>query len=862
MENQSVAQFTTVDENTVDSSLIPLLMRQKESEEEGLALGADRFEKRLKKSIQNGTVADQGAAKKLLEVGVEKFSKDLEEVVEEALGKKGPKSAAIKWIRKIGAEKASYITLRQAFSSALTQDTIPTVSRDISKRICDELRFRRLEDQAPELFKYKLSNFATNHYMHRSRSLDSTLKYANIDTSDLELTQAEYLSLGVFLVNRLIESTGLFELDHRMNKGKKTIHLVATQETIEWLSKRNDAMRLLHPVYPAMVIQPLPWSKGKQGGYRFALRGSNHLIRGASKAHRKMIDEVDMPAVYDALNRIQNTEWRINQKVLKVFNDLMEQGGGKAGLPKVEPEPPTPKPVDIETNPKSLRDWKKAEKYRRQDDNKRVLEYLRVNRVREIADTYSKEERLYFPHSLDFRGRIYPIPTGLSPQGDDIQKSLLEFAQGKPLGESGAKYLAIHGANAWGKLPDGRKVSKLTLEERVEAIWKLEEDIQNVASDPLYYTWWMEADDPWVFLAFCFEFGAMRHHEEYLGNYESFISHLPVASDGTCNGLQHFSALLLDEVGAEAVNVTDNQRPHDIYQKVADVVLRKLEETAATDPMALKWLESGLVNRSLCKRPTMTLPYGAKQYGFKDQLITYLKKEILPSKLKVFEVTNEQGEDKVDLHDPCVFMASLIWHSLGDVVVSAQLGMEFFQKYARAISKGDKNPTWIVPGTGFKAFQNAFKQNIVRNVDTVLCGSVYRPATYVDTPEVDPVSAANGVSPNIIHSLDASALMLTVNKAADNGITHFAMVHDSYGTHAADAELLSFQLRQAFYGLYKNDVLGDLVEQFMEQVAEVNDILVASHEGRGRVQQVEFPEVPEKGTLEISKVLISDYFFC
>lgn len=37
---------------------------------------------------------------------------------------------------------------------------------------------------------------------------------------------------------------------------------------------------------------------------------------------------------------------------------------------------------------------------------------------------------LFFPHSMDFRGRVYPITPYLNHMGDDLNRSLLVFAEG------------------------------------------------------------------------------------------------------------------------------------------------------------------------------------------------------------------------------------------------------------------------------------------------------------------------------------------------------------------------------------------------------------------------------------------------
>ena len=42
-----------------------------------------------------------------------------------------------------------------------------------------------------------------------------------------------------------------------------------------------------------------------------------------------------------------------------------------------------------------------------------------------------KEKVLWFPHNMDFRGRVYPIPPYLNHMGSDLARSLMVFARGK-----------------------------------------------------------------------------------------------------------------------------------------------------------------------------------------------------------------------------------------------------------------------------------------------------------------------------------------------------------------------------------------------------------------------------------------------
>ena len=71
---------------------------------------------------------------------------------------------------------------------------------------------------------------------------------------------------------------------------------------------------------------------------------------------------------------------------------------------------------------------------------------------------------------------------------------------------------------------------------------------------------WMEAEDPFQFLAACFDLKeAMRARRP-----SEYQSSLPVHQDGSCNGLQHYAALARDEQGGIAVNLVPGVSPIEV----------------------------------------------------------------------------------------------------------------------------------------------------------------------------------------------------------------------------------------------------------------------------------------------------------
>ena len=75
----------------------------------------------------------------------------------------------------------------------------------------------------------------------------------------------------------------------------------------------------------------------------------------------------------------------------------------------------------------------------------------------------------------------------------------------------------------------------------------------------------------------------------------------------------------------------------------------------------------------------------------------------------------------------------------------------------------------------------------------------------------------NGISPNFVHSLDAAALHKTICTAVFAGVTHFAMIHDSYGTLAPDVDVLMGSLRRAFSDIFTTDLLARFKTEIEKQ---------------------------------------------
>jgi DNA-directed RNA polymerase len=108
-------------------------------------------------------------------------------------------------------------------------------------------------------------------------------------------------------------------------------------------------------------------------------------------------------------------------------------------------------------------------------------------------------------------------------------------------------------------------------------------------------------------------------------------------------------------------------------------------------------------------------------------------------------------------------------------------------------------------------------------------------------------SQVNGVAPNFVHSLDAAHLQAVALRGKQEGIKHLAVIHDSFGTHAADTGRLSRILRETFVEQYSEDVLGKFYEEMKEQL--------------GEELAAQLPPPPKFGSLDLNLILEAEYTF-
>lgn len=746
-------------------------------------------------------------------------------------------------LQPLDPEATAFLAVRSVLNSLLggipDEPTLRRVSGAAGTLVHQELVLAQIASLNPELY-FTLAN---DFNRKRSKNLRHQLKVFKMQAEKAGLEWAEWGvgardQVGAFLVEQLAR-LGMVELDEpatredgKRRAGKLAPMMVRLAPPVrELIDQIKGYVAITSPVYGPCVEQPHDWTSMVGGGYHTDAMRRTHpfLVKAHAVARDLLMKHEDWDTVTTAVNAMQRTSWRVNTKVLDVAREVSKyRDAGEIVGQQEQPRPAAPAWLVSEAS-KELRSakqeaefklWKRqmAEWYTQR--KLRGVQYGRFYSAMRAADMFRDEPELFFVYFLDSRGRAYPLTYGLSPQGSDLQKALITFATGKPLLDQDAKdWFMIHGANKWG-------FDKARLQERVQWVKERHQLIMDIAYDPHNHDAWTTCDNPLQFLAWAFEYAEWQR----LG--DNFESRIPVSLDGSCNGLQNFSAMLRDAVGGKATNLTANVEREDIYEEVAAATTKLMQESPdAVDPASLvgRWLALG-IKRGVVKRTVMTTPYGIT----KRSAVTYVVEDYL-----------KKGEapcfTKEEYYPAAQCLMGFAWEALGSVVVKSREAMDWLKLCAKAIMKeraeaSDGVISWVTP-SGFLATQ-AYYEILEHRITTRVHGSM---KLKVVSEDEDPSLSRHGqgLAPNFVHSADAAHLHLTAAAAPRCGIDHLALIHDDYGTHAADTQKLYTLLRVVFVEMYQKH---DPIEDFRARYPEV-------------------PEPPDKGNLDITEVLHSEHFF-
>lgn len=684
-----------------------------------------------------------------------------------------------------------------------------------------------------------LDSAGTRSTSHRYRTFLAGSR--NMGLNWEQWSQEERIGAARQILTVLYEATGLFKwVTSQYSCGDSMYYLAPSDVLSKHFDDVQAAARAIVK-YPPMLVKPIDWKGQSDGGYLtdwFRNESPMCGLRYIKKEHRswiiKGLEAPQAQPVRDAMNKAQSVPYRINTDVLAILRKAVASRQGILGLPS---HLEAPKPVfslgadwdkanATEAELDVFKLWKQQMAAWYTAENKRKGRSTGiVSRLTEMT-RYKDEAELYFPTFIDWRGRMY-FRSNLNPQSSDAVKGCLEFAQGKVLGADGLYWLKVHVANCCGYDKHSNDLKAKWTEDN----WNVIEDFIN---NPL------DVDAPEPDTAFTLlQAGLALQAAISLQEPESFICHVPVAMDATCSGLQHLSALTRDPVGAYYTNLIDNNqdKKSDIYMQVAsiadqsklDLCTRKVKGGAdQLDQVLLNFWQDFDITRNMAKKPVMTFVYGSTLLSTLDTLALDL------SDMGIEPIRDQSGKVLYSLNSLALPVGKALRKGVNDTVPESAKMMKFLQSVVRRNS--DKCMQWVTP-VGVPVVNWA--EGMIAKVLNIRSMGVQAITMNMRTNEYNTRSAANGIVPNFVHSMDSAHLCATINDF--NG--QVLPIHDSFATHPSDVTELHKSLRSTFVDMYK---LYDLQLDMLE----FNDIDLE-----------EFP-TPPQGNLDLEVINQSRYMFC
>lgn len=616
----------------------------------------------------------------------------------------------------------------------------------------------------------------------------------------------------------------------------------------------SDLDRVWNRQESRMMAPPDPWTNSMDGGYLTPTRKAQAPLLKLHSVRKSLREEWDqnwsaqrMPKVFAAVNYLQSTPFTIHEPTRKAITALWDAGGGTLGVPLTRPpiEPPWPwegaQRPDTEEANALLHEWKvKKAKWHVQH-----AEWLQ--RVREVGGliqaTRDIGKPIWFPMYLDYRGRMYyrGIP---NPQGTDMAKGAIHFWEKKPLGKRGVYWLKVHIANSYG-------YDKARNDDRArwtDEHWNdIERALDCPADAPEVF-----GDAPWQMFSAAWEL-----REAYRsGDPESYLCGVPCGGDATCSGLQHYSALLLDEHGGPMVNLDNGDglgNKADIYTGVRDWAVRALEADyspveRSDDGTGVITLPSGEIvskdlyearratatwwlgrdiTRSMAKKPVMTYSYSATTRSAGEHVFNELVEE--------FKKTGGQFRMRGEGFRDSLFLGRYLFRGVEAKFPGAARAMDWLKGLVK--SCGDKPTSWTTP-SGFMVYQDVRKDK-AEQLRLYARQELFKVVVQGAVDETDPHGTEMAMAPNVIHSLDASHQVLTIHRMIEQGLS-FMGVHDCFYTHAGDMDYMHRVLREEFIQMYSGDFLRQLRDQL----------------------NPDYEDPPEQGGFDLGQVFDSEFFFC
>ena len=847
------------------------VVEQLTNEERIKTQGYNKSIKTHEKSAAAGHYSETKTGKWVMSHVVAAYSAKLDEIKEELTGKRGPRNVFLKvFDLNLSTDQIAYLTIKATIDKMMNtlgkRGGINMVSRmsvqsAVLKSIMQEAELYLAQKAAHWSFQNAMDQIKEGNLggERAMRAVQKRMAHHGVEYEKVALDKAERRAIGLHLMTYLIESTGIIEEAHDVvatrtskdYKAKSELFYVFTTAFVEKLMRTEEAISLREARHEPMLVRPVPWSYDnmQHGPYLHPLTNQYPLVKRFNKNYQQELQNSDTSqTLIDTVNAIQNVPYMVNDYVLEAVKWCDDSDHTIGGLPPREQVEYPAWSEEFRSDRAAISEWREEFVKAQKTNAQRVSQGYALACTLESAERY-KGRPLWFPVQLDNRGRAYPMATyGLTYQGSSFQKALLQSFVPVPI-DTQEQLDALYVQCATEGEFDG--VDKASFADRIQWVKDNLDDVITAGTDfRANWGWWSEAADgkPFMFLAAC------QAIAEFHAHGWGYPCRLFAYEDATCSGIQVYSALLRDERGGFNVNLIPGHDRQDIYGLAAAEAVRIMEErtglTREEEAYRKTLIEYG-IPRAACKRQTMTKPYNSKQRSCFEYTLEWVVKQEKHGLVAPDLGLSEAGTPLGTTFKMAQFLSSAIWEAIERVAPKPCEAMKWIEDVTKiAVNARPQAPLqWSLPDGMVCVIDK--QQQDADAVKTNIHGQQVKQRVKTDNGTQDARKHGNAAPPNFVHSLDAlhlreAARMWEDRCAAQGRQAIFTFVHDSFGVPAADMPEFHRCIREAFVKLYTEyDLLGGFIAS-MQEIAGPD---------------VVFPERPALGSLDISGVIDSEFFF-
>ena len=587
-----------------------------------------------------------------------------------------------------------------------------------------------------------------------------------------------------------------------------------------------------------MLVPPKRWTKDAPGGYYFSAQAvSKNIIRGWRQ------DTQVSQMTLDFINRQQEVGFRLDPEMLRIQKFLYEKGWTILGEEDKDNESQdswrpyrAPEPWEVPKLPEKYqglakkRETMPEDEYLALKDERRKLTQeitrfhtrqkekellgIGVFRYMRLVRNVEHDPCFFFPWTLDWRTRCYPMVDALNPQGPEYQKAALSFADPTPVDDRTDYWLSAGIGSAAG-------LDKESFESRIAWAKSHLNLVKAVAEDPLGdgFPIWRDMPEPWIFLRACLEYNRI-----FIAKTQDYTDICCLGQDATQSGLQLLGGMVLDKQTCDLVNcVPGHDKPVDAYGTVLAEAIRLIE---ADDPSFPTEKIRG--KRKLVKTPVMTKVYAAGH----DTRVNQIRAALAKEKIRLHR-DNDKNEEMIE------YLTVKVEEAMVNTIPGVDIILDWFQNVSSAAyERGVEDLIYDTP-SGNRIVctyrEPITKQVQTESIGTGVCipakekkaqGSVTKVLIAIDKGDPSPEDGIRAIAANFTHGAgDAALLQLAFHDAEE---LSFVTTHDCvYAPPSRMVDEVHKRVREAFIKICQFGVL----ERFAQEngVADIPPPIVGTY---------------------------------